>query len=196
MNLNKNYSADFYFFTNDINKSISKNIVKFNNIVLVYQDSNCKTKKLIEIKKFCDQHNIKFYIIDNFIAAIKFKLDGVILSNKNKRILYFNNLFNKKKNFEIIGKAHNQKDFFFKSRQNCNKIIVSPIFRNEKYTDNNILNIQRFNLLTLNWNKKIIALGGINSSNLKKIYLTKSSAVGFVSFINDPKIKKPVYFLR
>jgi thiamine monophosphate synthase len=196
MNLNKNYSADFYFFTNDINKTISKNILKFSKIVLVYQDSSFKTKKLIEIKKFCDQHNIRLYIIDNFIAAIKYKLDGVILSNKNKRIIYFNNLFNKKKNFEIIGKVHSQKDFFFRSRQNCNKIIVSPIFRNKKYTVNKVLNIQKFNLLTLNWDKEIIALGGINTSNLKKIYLTKSSGVGFISFINDQKIKKPVYFLQ
>jgi thiamine-phosphate pyrophosphorylase len=194
MNLNKNYSADFYFFTNDINETISKNIVKFNNIALIYQDSNFKTEKLAKIKKFCNQRNIKFYIIDNFTAAIKFKLDGVVLSNNNNRIRYFNNPLNIKINFEIIGKAHNQKEFFFKSKQNCNKIILSPIFKNNKYTVNNILNVHKFNLLSLNWNKKIIALGGINASNLRKICLTKSSAAGFISFIKDPKIKKPVYF--
>lgn len=194
MNLNKNYSADFYFFTNDIDESISKNIIKFKNIALIYEDSNFKTEKLIKIKKFCNQCNIKFYIIDNFIAAIKYKLDGVILSNKNNRVCYFNNPLNNKKNFEIIGKVHNQRDFFFKTKQNCNRIILSPIFKNNKYTVNKILDIQKFNLLSLNWNKKIIALGGINASNLRRIRSTKSSAVGFISFINDPKIKKPVYF--
>jgi len=194
MNFNKSYSVEFYFFTNDINELISKNIIKFNNIALIYEKSNFETKKLLKIKKFCDQQNIKFYIIDNFIAAIKFGLDGVVLSNNNKRIIYFNNPLNIKKNFEIIGKAYNQKEFFIKSRQNCKKIILSPIFGNKKYSLNNILGVQKFNLLTLGWNKEIIALGGINSSNLKRIYQTKSSAVGFISFIYDPKIKKPVYF--
>jgi hypothetical protein len=50
--------------------------------------------------------------------------------------------------------------------------------------------------MTLEWKKKLIALGGINESNLRKIFLTKSCGLGFVSLMENLKIKKPVYFIK
>jgi len=39
-------------------------------------------------------------------------------------------------------------------------------------------------------------LGGINLGNLKKTYLTTSYGVGFISLIEDLKIKKPACFFN
>jgi thiamine monophosphate synthase len=73
--------------------------------------------------------------------------------------------------------------------------MLSPIFYNYKYTLNKILGIVKFNLITLDWNTKICALGGVNLNNLKKIKMTKSSSVAFISMINDNlKNKKPAYY--
>ncbi len=52
--------------------------------------------------------------------------------------------------------------------------MLSPIFFNRKYSINKILRIIKFNLITLNWNCNICALGGIKLDNLKMIKLTKS----------------------
>ena len=105
-----------------------------------------------------------------------------------------NNSYNNKINFKIIGGAHNQWEYFLKRRQGCKDIFFSPLFKNQKYSQNKILKICKFNLIANEWKCNLFALGGINSSNLKKVFMTKSKGIGFVSFINDLKIKKPVYF--
>ena len=55
-----------------------------------------------------------------------------------------------------------------KTKENFENLIVSPIFYNDKYSINKILNAIKFNLLTLNWKKRKYALGGINLNNLRK----------------------------
>ena len=80
-----------------------------------------------------------------------------------------------KKNFKIIGSAHNVKEIKNKINQKCSLIFLSPIFKSDK--NKKYLDIIKFNLLTLNYNSNFVALGGINQNNLKKINLTKS--VGF-----------------
>jgi thiamine monophosphate synthase len=60
--------------------------------------------------------------------------------------------------------------------------MVSPLFYNAKYSKNKILGINKFNLLTSNWNVKICALGGISSSNIKKIKMTKARSLAGISF--------------
>jgi hypothetical protein len=94
---------------------------------------------------------------------------------------------NKKISFKIIGHAHNQREFFFKKKQVCDIIIVSPIFYNDKYSRNQILDILKFNLLTKDWSNSICALGGINLSNITKIKLTKSKYIGVKKFIENLK---------
>ena len=73
--------------------------------------------------------------------------------------------------------------------------MLSPLFFNEKYSKNRILNILKFNNKTINWKINLCALGGINSKTLKKVKLTKSVAIGFKKTISNSKIKKPAYNL-
>jgi len=73
--------------------------------------------------------------------------------------------------------------------------MLSPLFFNEKYSQNKILNILRFNYKTLDWKIKLCALGGVNARTIKKIKLTKCIAIGFKKFIYSSKIKKPAYNL-
>jgi len=54
------------------------------------------------------------------------------------------------------------------------------------------LGVVKFNLLIMNFNACFFALGGINSVNIKKIYLTKSYGIGGIRIINDLNLFKKV----
>ena len=63
--------------------------------------------------------------------------------------------------------------------------MLSPIFYNVKYSNNRILGINKFNLMTKDWRVKIGVLGGILKKNIKKIRMTKADNIGFVRLINE-----------
>jgi len=196
MQLNKFYSENFYFFTNHINEQISKNVLKFKNIAIVYNETSINDlKNFLIIKKFCKYNNLKLYILDNLRVAYQFSLDGIVLSHTNKRLIFLNKMTFKKE-FKIIGKVHNHREYYFKISQNCKNIILSPIFSNKKYTNNQFLGVVKFNLISNNWPENIFAMGGINSLNFKRIKKTKAAGIGFNNFINNPEIKKPVLLLN
>jgi hypothetical protein len=73
--------------------------------------------------------------------------------------------------------------------------MLSPLFFNEKYSKNKILNILKFNSKTIHWKVNLCALGGINSKTLNRVKLTKCEAIGFKKIISKSKIKKPAYNL-
>jgi thiamine-phosphate pyrophosphorylase len=195
MQFNKCYQENFYFFTTYINEQIIKNVVKFKNIAIIYNNKYIiNENNFLEIKNFCKINNIKFFIVDNLRLAIKYNLDGLIISHNNKRT--YLNVNNYKKNFKIIGKAHSQNEYFFKIKQNCTAILLSPIFKNLKYNTSKILTISKFNQISKNWKIDVYALGGINFENIKKIKMTKAKGVGFISLISNLKIKKPALFFK
>jgi len=195
MQFNKCYQENFYFFTTYINEQIIKNVVKFKNIAIIYNNKYIiNENNFLEIKNFCKINNIKFFIVDNLRLAIKYKLDGLIISHDNKRA--YLNASSYKKNFKIIGKVHSQNEYFCKIKQNCTAVLLSPIFQNLKYNSSKILTISKFNQISKNWKIDVYALGGINFENIKKIKMTKAIGVGFISLISNIKIKKPVLFKK
>ena len=183
----------FYFFTNILNETIVKNIIKFRNICLIYrpeEDGSKNSIQIIKIKNFCRKNKILFYIADNYILATKYNADGIFLSSSNKS---FVKPIQKKSNFNIIGSAHNLFEYSIKVRQNCEEIMLSPIFFNNKYSSNKTLGVIRFNLISNYWKVKLSALGGINLDNLKNLRICKIKSVAFISLMNSSKIKKPIY---
>jgi len=197
MQLNKFYSENFYFFTSHINQQISKNVLKFKNIAVIYNETSVNDlKNFLIIKKFCKYNNLKLYILDNLRVAYQFNLDGIVLSHNNKRVIFLNKI-NYKKEFKIIGKVHNQREYYFKKRQNCKSIILSPIFSNKKYSDYKLLGVVKFNFISNYWTEITFAMGGINLSNIKRINETRAQGIGFNNLMNNPEIKKPaLYFVR
>jgi thiamine-phosphate pyrophosphorylase len=93
-----------------------------------------------------------------------------------------------RKNFKIIGSAHNYKEIKIKEKQGCKEIFISPIFFNPK--NKYFLDIVKFNYLGLTTKNKIIALGGINENNLKRLKCTNTTGFASISWIkkNRPKI--------
>jgi len=175
----KNNKLEYYIFIEELNEIIVSNLIKLKqkkiNIHII-----CSEKNYLIIYKFSKKNKIPLYFINNLRLAIQCKVEGVFLTASNKSLK--SNIIQTTK-LEVIGSAHNQFEYSMKRRQNCSTIMLSPIFYNIKYSPNKILNPTKFNLITLNWDIKVCALGGINNKNIKLINLTKSKSIGVKSLI-------------
>ena len=181
----------YLYFSSNLNYQDNLLRYKDKSIIIYNENYNDKNfineKNLINLRKFCKNKNIKFYIINDIKFAFRHKADGLIITSTNKRPIYN---FNKK--IMKIGVVHTQKEYYEKKQQKCDYIFLSPIFLNKKYSLNKTLGILKFNLISLNWQIKILALGGISNENLKKIKLTRSAGIGGITFF---KKKGPLQVL-
>ena len=85
-------------------------------------------------------------------------------------ILHYRHLnYSFKKNFKIIGSAHNIKQIRNKELQKVSKIFLSSIFKVNK----NFLGINKFKLTSKLTKKDIVVLGGITKKNIKLIKLSR-----------------------
>jgi thiamine monophosphate synthase len=176
-----------YVFLDTINSLIEKNLNKIKNINIIV-DINHKNKKCLIAKhsiiNFAKKNKIPFFLKNDYNECLKNKSDGILIDSNNKKIIRPILL---KKKFIIIGIAHNQLEYLQKKAQGCNLVMLSPLFYNEKYTTNNILNVLKFSNKKINWNIDICALGGITPKNIKKIKLLNITKIGFKRFILEAK---------
>ena len=155
-----------YYFINKFDTNNINNQDKQTAIIYRNYSSNIKNEDLIlKIKNHCKKRRIKFYLSNNIKLALKFNLDGAYIPsfNKNTNLL----AYSYKKNFDLIGSAHNQKEIRIKERQGVNKIFISSLFKKNK----NFLEINKFKLLSKMTRLDVVALGGISKKNLKKLSL-------------------------
>ena len=176
-----------FLFINEFNQNTILSIDKDFDIIYRNYQNIPNESLLLKIKNFCKRTNRRFYLSNNLKLAVKLKLDGAYIPAFNKNLNH-NNL-TLRSNFKIIGSAHNVFEIKTKIAQHCELIFLSPIFKNEK--NKNFLDIIKFNNLTLGFKKKFVALGGINSRNIKKISLTKSIGIAGISKITEIKKNGP-----
>tara|TARA_Y100000768_G_scaffold369640_1_gene334735 strand:+ start:319 stop:858 length:540 start_codon:yes stop_codon:yes gene_type:complete len=179
MNLNIYYFID-EFNKNEIEKLSSK-------ISLIYRNYD-KKSDFNELKKlvlYCKNKRRKVYISNNLKTAINNNFDGLYIPSFNKK-LGFRNIV--KKNFEILGSAHNVAELKIKEKQGCSAIFLSPIFENDK--KKRFLDIIKTNLLKNLTRKKIVLLGGISSKTLRRSKMCAPSGIAAISWIkkNGPGI--------
>ena len=175
-----------YYFIEKFNlKELSKINKSINIIFRNYKRKDFKND-LIKVRDLCRKRGHSIYLSNNIKLASKLKLNGVYLPSFNKRLIYKN--FKLRNKFQIIGSAHSVPEIKIKEMQNCEEIFISPIFKTPKHK--NFLDILKFNLLTKETKREIIALGGINAGNLRKISLTKSKGIASISWIKKNGLNK------
>jgi len=165
-----------YYFISNYNKA---NIIKQSKeTAIIYRNYKNKINKqeILKIKKLCKEKKIKFVISNAPKLAIGFNLDGLYIPSFNSRFEHLN--YKYKKDFFILGSAHNIKQIKTKENQKVNLIFISSIFKKNK----NFLGLIRFNNLTKLTNKKCIALGGISAKNKNLLRLTNSFGFAGISF--------------
>ena len=181
-----------YYFIDEFNR---EEIHKLNkNIVIIYRnyDGNYNLKLIKKIKNLCLKQKRKFYISNNLKLALNLSLDGLYIPSFNKLCNYKN--LSSKKNFEIIGSAHNLIQIKNKEKQDCKSIFITPLFKTKK--SNYFLDTARFNLLEKNTKKKVVALGGINRLNYKRLKSTKIDGFASISWIKKNRPKNIGRFLN
>ena len=130
------------------------------------------------MRDYCKKRNLKFLISNNIKLSVQLNLDGAYLPSFNKNYNHLNYDF--KKNFLLIGSAHNLKEIKVKEKQNVKEIFLSSIFKENK----NYLGLNKFNNISKLSSKKIIALGGISENNIKLLNFTKSIGLAGISFFS------------
>ena len=120
--------------------------------------------------------NKKLYLSNNIKLAIDLNLDGAYIPSFDKSFNHLN--FSYKKNFKIVGSAHNLKEIKTKELQKVEKIFLSSLFKKNK----NYLGINKFKIISKFTNRKVIALGGISKKNIKKLKLLSNQEFAGISY--------------
>ncbi len=115
-------------------------------------------------------------ISNNLKLSIKLNLDGAYIPSFNNSFKHLN--YKLKKNFVLLGSAHNLKEIRIKEIQKIDVIFLSSIFKKNK----NFLGINKFKLVSEFSNTPIVALGGISQKNLKMLRLTKAIGIAGISY--------------
>ena len=155
-------------------------------------------KKLIigkKIKKICKRFNVKFLINDDVLLAKKLDADGCHLGQKDMEISDARKIIGKKK---IIGiTCHNSL-----------KLAKVAIHKKADYLAFGAFNISntkkvkyRATITLLRKARKmtklpIVAIGGINSDNYKKLLLNKANFLAISGYIWKNKKLKPIETIK
>jgi len=160
------------FDTNNIDKLDKQTAIVYRNYSIKIADQTL----ILKIKKYCKKKSIDFYLSNNVRLAIKLDLDGAYIPAFNNSLKHL--AYSYKKNFKLIGSAHNLKEIKIKENQNVNKIFLSSLFKKNK----NFLGINKFKLLSRLTKKGIVVLGGISKENKKKLSLIGQSEFAGISY--------------
>ena len=160
------------FDTNNIDKQDKQTTIIYRN----YSSKPSDQILILKIKRYCKKKSIKFFLSNNIGLAIKLDLDGAYIPAFNKSLKHL--AYSYKKNFEVVGSAHNLKELKVKELQKVSKIFISSIFKKNK----NYLGINRFKLISNLTSKQIVSLGGITKKNIKLLSLIKCIDFAGISF--------------
>ena len=155
----------YYYFIDEFSKNEIEKLPS--QISLIYRNYNKKNdpEELKKLVIHCKNNRRKVYISNNLKDAIKHNFDGLYIPSFHKQLRYQNII---KKNFEIIGSAHNFREISAKIRQGCSLILLSKLFLVDYDKNSAYLGVIKFN----NYFKistKLIPLGGIKSNNLNRL---------------------------
>ena len=165
-----------YYFINKFDTNYIDRQDKNTAIIYRNYNSNKNIQQILNFKRYCKNKNYKFYLSNNIKLAIKLGLDGAYIPAFNNSLKHL--AYSYKKNFKLVGSAHNLKEIKTKENQQVSKIFLSSLFKK----NNNFLGINKFKLLSKVTIKKVIALGGISNKNIKKLKLVNLFGFAGISY--------------
>ena len=170
-----------YYFINKFDQSHIDKQDKKTTIIYRNYNQEIDKKLILRLKNYCKKKGNKFLLSNNIKLAVKLNLDGAYIPsfNRDKRHLSYS----LKKNFIVLGSAHNNYEIRIKELQGVKAILLSSIFKKNK----NYLGIYRFKLLSNLSKKSLIALGGISTNNFKKLNLVNCLGFAGISFFEQKK---------
>ena len=188
----KIYEKKFY---EDLNNILRTNKVKYFQLRL----KRISTSKLIKIakkvRKITKKNKVKFLINDKPLIAKIIDADGCHIGQKDMNFVRARKILGKNK---IIGlTCHNSKKFAIDAKKKgANYVAFGSFFKSPTKKT-----AFRANLEILRWAKKkinmpTVAIGGINSSNYKKILLNGANLIACSNYIWNNKKINPISAIK
>ena len=154
-------------------------------------------KKLVigkKIKKICKRYNTKFLINDDVLLAKKLNTDGCHLGQSDMQLIKARKIIKKK----IIGiTCHNSIKLAKSAIKNKADYLAFGAFNSSKTKRTkfkaNLILLKKIKKIT---NTPIVAIGGINSENYKKLLLNKANFLAISGYIWNNKKLKPIEAIR
>ena len=175
-------------FYSDLEKVLSYKNVKYFQLRLKKYKKNQIIKIAKKVKKITKKNNVKFIINDSAKIAKIVKADGCHIGQNDGEIKKIRKMINKK----ILGvTCHNSREFAKIAIKNKANYLAFGCFFKSRLKPSAV----RANLKILRWAKKntkktIVALGGIDNLNYKKIISSGAKYIAISSFIWDnPRLK-------
>ena len=177
-------------FYNDLIEVLKYKKVGFFQLRLKRQ--NFKKKLLIgkKIKKICKKYNVKFLINDDVNLSKKLDADGCHLGQKDMKIFEARKLISKK----IIGiTCHNSiKLANIAVKNKADYIAFGAFYSSKTKKVKYVAPIRILKKVRKIIKTPIVAIGGINSSNYKKLLLNKANFLAISGYIWKNKKLKPL----
>ena len=177
-------------FYNDLIEVLKYKKVGFFQLRL--KKENFKKKLLIgkKIKKICKKYNVKFLINDDVNLSKKLDADGCHLGQKDMSIFEARKLIGKK----IIGiTCHNSiKLANIAAKNKADYIAFGAFYSSRTKKIKYKAQIQILKKARKIIKTPIVAIGGINSSNYKKLLLNKANFLAISGYIWKNKKLKPL----
>ena len=189
---NKIKSKAFYI---DLEKVLKSKKVIFFQLRLKKETSRNKISIGKKIKKICKKYKVKFIVNDEPQLAKKLGADGCHIGQKDMSFFNSRKIL---KNKKIIGvTCHNSKELALSAKSaGANYIAFGSFFRSSTKKS-----AYKANLDILRWAKKkitmpIVAIGGINSSNYKKILYSGANYIACSGSIWNNKKLDPTSAIK
>ena len=175
-------------FYNQLDQILKTNKVKFFQLRLKKTSIHNLLKVAKKIKKILKKNNVKLLINDNPSIAKKIGAHGCHIGQSDTDLITSRKILGKKK---IIGiTCHNSKKFALRAKKyGANYVAFGSFFKSlTKKT------AVKANIEILRWAKKkinmpVVAIGGIDNSNYKKILLNGANYIACSNYIwksSDP----------
>ncbi len=176
-------------FYGDLNDVLKSKKISFFQLRLKKDNYKNKLKISKKIKKICKQHKVKFLINDDPKLAKQINADGCHLGQKDMNIYDARKLLKNK----IIGiTCHNSVKLAEKAVRDRANYIAFGAFNTTKTKKVKFrANIRIIKKLKKISNIPIVAIGGINNLNYRKLLLNKADFLAISGFIWNNKKLKP-----
>ncbi len=176
-----------------------KKIFRLNKVVFfqLRMKKESKKNKIIigkKIQRICKKYKVKFIINDNPLLTKKLNADGCHLGQKDINIIKARKILKNK----IIGiTCHNSIKLVKKAiLDKVNYIAIGAFYSSKTKKVKHRANIKILNLAKKITNIPIVAIGGINSNNYKKLLLNKANFLAISGYIWNNKKYKPLEALE
>ena len=182
-------------FYNKLHQVLKTNKVGYFQLRLKKTSTQNLLKISRKIKKIVQKNNVKFLINDKPFIAKMVGADGCHIGQKDMNFTYSRKILGKNK---IIGvTCHNSKKLALKAKKyGANYVAFGSFFKSS--TKKSAL---KANLTILRWAKKkinmpTVAVGGINSSNYKKILSSGADFIACSGYVWNNKKLDPVSAIK